>query len=104
MAIRLTCTCGKTLKVDDKYRGKKIKCPACGERLIVEEGDDTGVQAEEPKKRPVKVAEERDDDDDEEEERKPKKKQVAQRSMMPWILGGCGVLTMMMCCLVSTGV
>jgi hypothetical protein len=106
MAIRLTCACGKTLKVDDKYRGKKIKCPACGERLIVEEGDDTGVQADEPKKRPVKVADERDDDEDDEdrEERSPRKKKVAQRSMVPWILGGCGVLTLMTCCLVSAGV
>ena len=36
MAISLKCSCGKTLKVDDKHRGKKAKCPECGAVLLVE--------------------------------------------------------------------
>lgn len=34
MAVRLTCECGKRLVAEENYRGKRVKCPACG-RLIV---------------------------------------------------------------------
>lgn len=50
MAITIKCTCGKTLKVDEKHRGKKAKCPECGNTLLVQEQDaETGVQ-EKPKR------------------------------------------------------
>ena len=107
MSISIKCTCGKTLKVDEKHRGKKAKCPECGKLLLIEEESDekaeTAVQAEKPRKRPVAA----DDDDGDSDVRKPikrkNKKKVAQRSMTPWILGGCGVLTVLTCCLAGLG-
>jgi hypothetical protein len=102
MAISLECSCGRKLKVDEKHRGKKAKCPGCGTTLLVEEPDDdvdpeTAMQAEEPKKRPTPV----DDDEDEPEVRKPikKKKAAAKSSMITWLLaGGCGLLVLLGCC------
>jgi len=69
MAITLKCSCGKTLKVDEKHRGKKAKCPACGNTLLVEGQDtDTAVQTEEPTKLRA-AARENDNDDNEPEVR-----------------------------------
>src|SRR6516162_9991995 len=108
MAITLKCSCGKTLKVDEKHRGKKAKCPACGDTLLVEEQDaETAVQAEEPTKRRAAA---RDDDDngdeDEPEVRKPIKKKAAAKSnkMMYIIGGGCGLLLILTCCMSGLGV
>jgi hypothetical protein len=108
MAISLKCSCGKTLKVDEKHRGKKAKCPACGNTLLVEEQDaETAVQAEEPMKRRAAA---RDDDDngdeDEPEVRRPIKKKAAAKSnrMMYIIGGGCGLLLLLTCCVSGVGV
>lgn len=36
MVIRLRCfSCGKRLTVDEKYTGKRGKCPACGQVIMV---------------------------------------------------------------------
>jgi predicted RNA-binding Zn-ribbon protein involved in translation (DUF1610 family) len=35
MSISFVCPCGKKLKVDEEYAGRKGKCPACGQSLIV---------------------------------------------------------------------
>src|SRR5260221_388738 len=96
MAISVECECGKTLKIDEKHRGKKAKCPACGSVVLVEEKE-TAVQAEKPKKR---AAPDRDDDDGEDSEiRKPIKKK-AKSSMMTWLLaGGCGAFALLTCCM-----
>jgi hypothetical protein len=100
VAISLKCSCGKTLKVDEKYRGKKAKCPACGNTLLVEEQDtDTAVQTEEPTKRRA-AARDNDDGDDEPEVRKPIKKKAAAKSnkMLYLVGGGCGLLLLLTCC------
>src|SRR5262245_29010636 len=109
MAISLKCSCGKTLKVDEKHRGKKAKCPACGNTLLVEEQDaDTAVQAEEPTKRRAAARDDDNGDEDEPEVRKPIKKKAAAKSnkMMYFIGGGCGLLLLLTCCVsgVSVGV
>ena len=81
MSISLQCTCGKTLTVDDKYRGKKAKCPACGNVLLVEEPVETAVQAETPMKRPAAA--------DEPETRTPvKRPEAGTRSKMPMLALG----------------
>src|ERR1019366_5623565 len=106
MPISIQCDCGKTLKVDEKHRGKKAKCPECGNLVLIEKASnekaETAVQAEKPRKRPVAAD---DYDDGDSDARKPikRKKKVAQRSMLPWILGGCGVLTVLTCCLAGLG-
>jgi hypothetical protein len=33
--IKFTCECGKAYKVKEKYAGKRIKCPECGETVAV---------------------------------------------------------------------
>jgi len=35
MSIPLKCACGKSLRVKDEYAGKRAKCPACGQTILV---------------------------------------------------------------------
>jgi hypothetical protein len=35
--IKLTCTCGKRLRAPRQYDGKRLRCPGCGQYLLVEE-------------------------------------------------------------------
>lgn len=35
MSIRAVCVCGKELRVKDEHADKRVKCPACGEKLTV---------------------------------------------------------------------
>jgi len=35
MAISFSCPCGKRLRTKDEHAGKRTKCPACGEGLVV---------------------------------------------------------------------
>jgi hypothetical protein len=37
MPIPLTCTCGRALRVKDEFVGRKVRCPACMDVLIVPE-------------------------------------------------------------------
>jgi hypothetical protein len=40
MSVGFSCDCGKSLHVSEDKRGKRIKCPACGEVLRVPDIDD----------------------------------------------------------------
>ena len=35
MAIRVSCTCGRTLNLADELRGKKVRCPECSAAITV---------------------------------------------------------------------
>jgi len=35
MSIQVNCKCGKVLRANDDRAGKRVKCPACGETLIL---------------------------------------------------------------------
>jgi len=35
MSIKLTCDCGRTMEVRDKYAGRRAKCPACGKIVAI---------------------------------------------------------------------
>lgn len=35
MPIEFACECGKAFKVADEYAGKRTKCPACGQPVVV---------------------------------------------------------------------
>ncbi len=37
MPVAVKCDCGKQLRVSEEHLGKRIRCPACGEALLVEE-------------------------------------------------------------------
>ena len=106
MPIIVNCTCGKTLKVDEKYRGKRATCPACGTSLTVVEGPQP--TAAEPTPTPAPA------------EKKPKKasaapagddanpfavppddslqKRFTRRSKMPWIIFGCFFVILLLGC------
>ena len=46
MKISVTCVrCGKRYEVDGAYAGKKGKCAACGERMIIPNGEPAGAPA-----------------------------------------------------------
>jgi hypothetical protein len=36
--IRVTCTCGRTFKAEDRHAGRRTKCPLCGAGLIIGSG------------------------------------------------------------------
>ena len=36
MSIIFECKCGKRFRSKDEYAGKKMKCPVCGELLVIE--------------------------------------------------------------------
>ena len=35
MAIPVTCQCGKKYQAKDELAGRQLKCPACGQILVV---------------------------------------------------------------------
>src|SRR5438034_10143985 len=35
MPISVTCTCGKRLKAKDEMAGKRARCPACGNSVLI---------------------------------------------------------------------
>lgn len=35
MAIQARCSCGKTIAADDKFAGRRVKCPDCGEPISI---------------------------------------------------------------------
>jgi|WetSurMetagenome_2_1015567.scaffolds.fasta_scaffold333103_1 hypothetical protein len=43
--ILFQCRCGKKLKVDDSFAGKRVKCGSCGERLVVPGGGNAPAPA-----------------------------------------------------------
>ena len=42
--IRLNCSCGKRLKVDDDLMGRQVKCPNCGGKTVVPQVSDAEVE------------------------------------------------------------
>lgn len=45
MPISFSCECGKAMKVKDEYAGKRAKCPACGQGVVV---PDAAYEVEQP--------------------------------------------------------
>ena len=104
--LRVNCSCGKSLKVDDKLAGKKIKCPACGTVQLVKAAAGDEVQA--APKAPVpngasaKAApksQSRAASAGDSRPRPQKQKSKAGRPV-PWLLigGGVGALRSAFCC------
>ncbi len=52
MPIRIQCQCGKSLNVRDDLAGKKIKCPGCGNALVVGGGGAAAAAPARPAPRP----------------------------------------------------
>ncbi len=46
MAITATCSCGKTVSANDELAGRRVKCPDCGEPIMIPsefEGSGSGM-------------------------------------------------------------
>jgi len=91
----LSCpSCEKALKVKDELAGKKVKCPGCGEPIVVEAADDpeseTAVQ--EPPRRKARATDAEDDD----RPRKKKKKKKKSNSLLWILLGGGAALLLLL--------
>jgi hypothetical protein len=80
MTILVTCPCGKRMQTSDTARGKRIKCPACGEVLPVPDDSDSKKTGPRLAASPAKPAKFVDDDDAAAEERPRKKKKKKARS------------------------
>lgn len=49
MAIPATCPrCESTIRASDKYAGKRVKCPGCGEAMVVPQADEPSRAATSP--------------------------------------------------------
>jgi hypothetical protein len=96
MAITWICECGQKLAVKDELAGKRVKCPACTELVMV-----PSLDVVPPRRRAALAA----DDEDEQHEDRPKKKKKAQRrdNTMLWIGAGAGVVVLGLCCLGVVG-
>jgi WD40 repeat protein len=82
--VRITCSCGKSLRVNDDLVGKRVKCPACGERLLVEED------------LPAVPAERSDEATDKPRPRRKKSQKAKTPSNAVWLaVGGGGLLVVL---------
>jgi len=91
MPIQVTCACGKTLEVPDEHRGKRAKCPVCGNVFVAELAP---VQATPPPLPTSALPEESAP----EPARPVEAPAPPPKSMLPWIIVGLlGVLTVCGC-------
>lgn len=90
LSITVTCEkCGKKLKADEKYIGKKGRCPGCGETLLIEEPEGLWDRAKlDPAKAPPKEPEEA-------AEKAPEKKPDKPGMLMVEKFGDVGVVKFM---------
>ena len=48
MKIRLKCTCGKVFPIDAEQKGKRFRCPSCGEPLVADAEPDEEKSESQP--------------------------------------------------------
>jgi uncharacterized Zn finger protein (UPF0148 family) len=93
MPVAFSCPeCDKSLKVKDELAGKKVKCPGCGEPIVVEAADDPEPESavQEPPRRKGR------DDDDDDRPRKKKKKKKKSNTLLWIALGGGAALLLLL--------
>jgi hypothetical protein len=125
MAISVACpSCERELKLKEELAGRKIKCPGCGEPILVPDADeeadderpakknrphaDNGVAAGAPKKRPPAPTEDDDEeaaprkkrparDEEDEPEDRPRKKKKKKKNQTVLIAVVAGVALLAFC-------
>src|SRR5690242_17188892 len=60
--MRITCSCGKKLQVNDALAGKRVKCPGCGQAILAQE-DGVQESAKAAPARPPRPTFEEEDED-----------------------------------------
>src|ERR1019366_6249054 len=109
MAIRITCPgCKTSLTLDEKMRGKKVRCRECEKVLNIpaangkpkkEAADDEAIQEERKVKAKTAAASHHDEDGDEEEDRpakKKKKKKAGPGVMTGVLIGGSALFVLLL--------
>jgi len=96
MAIQFSCACGKKLRVQDEFEGKRVRCLACGKVLTVPTQEQERPAAREPA-RPRAAANDRVGVDEEPDAsralpraKRKKRKKTKERSFSGW--GGVDIL------------
>jgi hypothetical protein len=79
LSLDISCRCGKSLRVSEEKRGKRIKCPSCGEVIRVPDGDEAEGEITEAPAPRVRAAKSRT--------RKGKRKN--RSSVVPVVIAGC---------------
>jgi hypothetical protein len=92
MTIALSCpACDKALKVKDELAGKKIKCPGCGEPILVEPDEVPEAAEEEAPRRKPRAEEEED-----RPRKKKKKKKKSNATLWLVLAGGVALLLLLL--------
>jgi RsiW-degrading membrane proteinase PrsW (M82 family) len=80
MPISITCSaCGKRLKAGDHLAGRRLPCPACGEKVLVPESEEDAAsyllqsEEEQPRERGSPALVEKEGDDEPSEEESPRR-------------------------------
>src|SRR5688572_8360620 len=86
----VTCDCGKRLRVRDDLAGKRIKCPACGQPVVVKADEElpapppakqrSAVQEKVTSRKAKPVADPPVEDEDEGREARPKEKKKPKKA------------------------
>jgi hypothetical protein len=96
--VRFTCDCGKVMQAQSEYAGKRTKCPACGETVLIPGSRSSDAYTERPARagrRPADEDEDERDRDWDEGQDRPRRRAArrkAKRSVWPWIAVAAGVL------------
>jgi hypothetical protein len=94
MTIAISCpSCDRPLKVKDDLAGKRVKCPGCGEPVLVEVADEPEPEPaiqEKPRRRVV------EDDEPDDRPRKKRKKKKKSNTVLWIALGGGAALLLLL--------
>jgi WD40 repeat protein len=82
--MEINCTCGKRLRIKDELAGKRVKCPGCGQSLMVRETE----EIDEP--RPLRRLRKEEEADSVRPQRKKKKTKASAGFLLLWVLLGAG--------------
>lgn len=110
MPIILKCECGKTLKIDEKYRGRQAACPVCGKPILVagpnedtsasiliEPEPEVAVQPP-PKAVPKPAPAPAEDANPFAVSPTSPTTRRRKRGLLPWVTAGCGLLAVVLSC------
>jgi hypothetical protein len=104
--VRIHCSCGKILKVDDALAGNRVKCPACSAPLVVPQPAPAAVTAQPPLAPPpdaVKVPSGRKFNDVPVDARPRRKQAPKQGNPLVWLLVGGGAAALVLVGLLGAG-
>jgi phage FluMu protein Com len=115
MPIKFACICGQKIQVEDRFAGKRIKCPRCKDMQLIPQADDPEEEEEQIPAKPVQEAksgkkvakppsEHEDDEEDEDQKestskgkKKKKKDKEPTAPLIGYIPTSGAVVTLVRC-------